>query len=156
MRDYWECQAYVGHLRAEHTRVHQLIQEVQTDLAAAAAGRDRERVVRHLQRLRDELARHFEMEEDGGCLEDAACRCPRLSAEITRIEHEHPLLLRMLERLIDRAATSDIGCNTADFVEAFHRLVKTVQAHEVAENRVVEEAFGTGEFEAEPFSGRAC
>jgi hemerythrin len=126
------------------------VQEVERDLMAASAARHAERIVRDLGRLREELARHFEMEEAGGCLEDAACRCPRLSGEIARLEREHPLMLRMLDRLVERAATGDIGCETDDFVEAFRRLVKSLHAHEAAENHVMAEAFGSGEFEAEP------
>lgn len=158
MRDDFECQAYVAHLRSEHARVHEAVQAVERDLSTSARTRDPQQVVRELQKLRAVLEQHFAAEESGGCLEEAACQCPRLSATIAAIEREHPMLLRMLDRLIERAATNEVGCNTQDFVEAFHRLVKTLRAHEAAENRVLEEAFGTGEFEAEPanYRPRGC
>src|SRR5262245_50052025 len=100
------CEAYAAHLLAEHRRLHVMLR-----LARAAVlqsgGPDRDAtakdVMRVLRQIRDELARHFAQEEAGGCLEEAACRCPSLSTQVRRVEAEHRTLLAELDKLIGRA-----------------------------------------------------
>ena len=139
MRDYAECQAYVEHLRSEHKQIHEAVVLVEHELRAS----DPLRMRGYLQQLRETLSAHFVEEEQGGCLEEAVCCDPRLSPDVSRIEHEHADILKLLDRLIARSDESQ----TPDFHESFRQFAKILHAHEAAEHRILQTAFGTGEFE---------
>jgi len=147
MRDHFVDQAYIDHFRREHSRIHQAVRDVEHELHLAATSRDDERVATRLTQLRQTLARHFNDEDEGGCIEEAISRCPSLSREAVLVEKEHPMLLQLIDRLIERARSGFVGCATDDFVESFRRFAKTLHAHEAAENSILERAFGTAAYE---------
>ena len=76
-------------------------------------------------------------------MEQAVSCVPRLSADVTKIEKEHARIIKLLDRLIERSG----DCVTDDFRESFRQFAKILRTHEVAENRILQIAFGTGEFE---------
>lgn len=143
MRDYSECQAFVEHLRREHNQIHELVFAVDHELRSEDPPCSAEQIHARLSSLRETLARHFEQEEEGGCMEEAACFDPRLSREVSTVEKEHPGLLYLLDGLLER--TSD--CSSSDYRASFHEFATALHAHEAAENRILHTAFGTGEFE---------
>ena len=147
MRDYEECRPYIDHLLAEHRRLHRLIQQTR-DLIIRSGGPDGESsfadVAQVLRRLRSELEHHFAEEEAGGCLDEAASRCPRLSADARRIEADHPELLADVDRLITQA--SDCDCHVESRIALqrdFDNLCHELHAHESAENNLLKQGFGT-------------
>lgn len=147
MRDYNECRPYIEHLMAEHRRLHRLLRQTRVSIVQSS-GPDGDAsfadVARVLQNLRGELAHHFAEEEAGGCLDEAVSRCPNLSAELRRIETEHPEMLAAVDRLIAQAQGCD--CNVQDRIAlslAFDNLCRQLDAHEVAENKVLKQGFGT-------------
>ncbi|MDA1049308.1 MAG: hypothetical protein O3C40_02360 [Planctomycetota bacterium] len=142
MRDFNECKALVDRMCAVHANLHRAVQTIESELHGDEK-RDPGRVRDGLVELRNTLAHHFEEEEADGCLEQAACQCPSLAHDVTMIEHEHPALLKLLDRLISRASRGCDGCSNVDFVESFARLAKTLRVHEAAETRILEQAFGT-------------
>lgn len=142
MRDFDDCKAFVTHLRSEHAQLDHAVQLIDSELHGHDR-RDPAHVYELMLQLRSTLAHHFEEEESGGCLEQAACQCPSLSHDVTIIEHEHPGILKLLDRLVERSSQGCDGCNNQDFVEAFTRFAKTLRAHESAETRILEQAFGT-------------
>ncbi|MBI2480815.1 MAG: hypothetical protein HYV60_19965 [Planctomycetia bacterium] len=142
MRDFNDCKAVVDHLCAEHAQLQRAVQTIESELHSHEK-RDPGRIRDALIQLRDTLVHHFEEEGSGGCLEEAACRCPSLAHEVTIIEREHPAILKLLDQLITRAARGCDGCRNMDFVESFARFAKTVRTHESAETRILEKAFGT-------------
>jgi hypothetical protein len=146
MRDYEECRPYIEHLAAEHRRVHKMLREAHSAIVWSG-GPDRdtssEDLVKKLRHVRQELEHHFAQEEAGGCMDEAVSRCPRLSAEVKRIEAEHPDMLNELDRLIAQAldATASVASRLAierGFDDLYHQLL----AHEAAENAVLREGFG--------------
>ncbi len=141
MRDFSECQPFLVHLRSEHERLHADVREVERALAARSDPVALLKVLESLAALRDELVRHFEEEERGGCIEEAVCRCPRLTREATSVEREHPELLQRLCHLIERVGGSDSGIDEQS-VEDFQQFARSLNAHEAAENRILNEAFG--------------
>ena len=147
MFHYSECNSYVGHLLAEHRRLHVMLR-----LARAAVlqsgGPDRdattEDMLRTLRHVREELAHHFAEEESGGCLEEAACRCPALSAQVRTIEAEHQSLLAELDALIQRCGSCDQNAQQRmAFEDDFAKLCERLHQHEAAENDVLRRGFGT-------------
>lgn len=142
MRDFNDCKAIVDHMCAEHAQLHRTVQAIETELHAHET-RDPGLIRNAMEQLRDALVHHFEEEESGGCLEEAACRCPSLAHDVTIIEREHPVILKLLDQLIARAKRGCDECGNADFVESFVRFAKTMRTHESAETRILEQAFGT-------------
>ncbi len=150
LQDTDQYRHLVVYLRAEHQHLHEVLRSIET----AFAERDKSRapdsapsLLDGLANLREELQRHFSVEEEGGCIEEAVCRCPSLSPEATRLEHQHPVLLGSLDSIIERLRSSsqrehDIG----ETSRQFKQLVKTLHAHEAAEDRIMQRAFG-GQFE---------
>jgi hypothetical protein len=140
------CPIYVEHVLAEHRRLHNMLRLARAAILQSG-GPDRDAtaadVVRVFQQIRGELARHFEEEEGGGCLEEAVSRCPRLSGQARQIEAEHPVLLRDLDALIVQAHASDQSAEAHGAVEhAFNALCERLHAHEAAENDLLRKAFG--------------
>ena len=146
MRDYEDCRPYIDHLLAEHRRLHGMLHRARSAIVQSG-GPDRDAsladIVQDLHRIRGELAHHFADEESGGCLDEAVCRCPRLSAEAKRIEAEHPELLLEIDRLIAQALDGDQSvANRIAIERGFDHLCGQLCAHEAAENRILSQAFG--------------
>lgn len=142
------CDGFVVHLRAEHRRLDELIRRIEALIA-----RSRSRMVDYearnelphgLRELHQELAAHFTEEENGGCLEEAVCNRPSLSVEFRRLEHEHPILLNRLERIIRRAERQGGRAEKLDEAE-FAAFVENLSAHEDAEKRVLSSGLGIAE-----------
>src|SRR5688500_4735137 len=103
MRDYEECRPYINHLLAEHRRLHGMIGKARAAIRQMN-GPDHDATLQHLaqtlEQVRSELRQHFIEEEQGGCMEEAVSRCPRLADDAKRIRVEHPQILGELNRLI--------------------------------------------------------
>src|SRR5262245_65770630 len=102
MQSESEERIYVEHLTAEHRRLDQHIHQT---LARLPDWEQRDsanwitELLAGLAAIRQELVRHFEEEEGGGCLEEAVAHCPGLAAEVSAIEAEHANLLGDLDEL---------------------------------------------------------
>lgn len=147
MRDYEECRPYIDHLQAEHRRLHHMIQQAR-GAVIQSGGPDHDAsvadILRILRNMREELAHHFAEEEAGGCMDEAVSRCPRLAAEVQRIEAEHPELLAQLDGLIVEAADVEKSVkHRVAFENAFDNLSRQIHAHEAAENAILRQGFGS-------------
>lgn len=134
-----DCQAFVVHMRAEHKRLHEQVRSVEQvlSLIQEKTSKDlRGKLINKLSTLRDTMQHHFAEEDAGGCLEEAACRCPELVQIVTQLEHEHSDLLQALDRII-RSAKADPS-RVRDVFPAFH---ERLEAHETAENKVLATGF---------------
>jgi iron-sulfur cluster repair protein YtfE (RIC family) len=146
MRDYDECRPFIDHLLAEHRRLHKLIHQARTSIVQSGGpdgDESCEGVAEILCNLRRELQQHFTEEEEGGCLDEAVSRCPRLSHDAQRLENEHVDLLAEVDRLIVEA--SDCGSHVENRVALqrdFDELCRQLHAHEAAENDLLRQGFG--------------
>jgi hypothetical protein len=146
MNDLDDKFVFVEHMLAEHRRLEQLIRRT---LAAfpedrfADTGDWREPVVEGLVSLRDELAHHFREEDNGGCLEEAAARCPHLSTEVQEATAHQARLLEPLIELIDRCQSA--SCRTATQAKAlaqeFRQVVCELRVHEALECQIIQQGF---------------
>jgi hemerythrin HHE cation binding domain-containing protein len=146
MRDDQESRCYVDHLVAEHRRLHMLVRQMRAAIAQSVGPDERpsfDEVRRVLTRLRDELKHHFAQEDDGGCLDEAVSRCPRLAGEAQRIEAEHPQLLAEISRLLDEAQSlPPTHQNQIAVQRSFGQFCEELRAHERAENALLACGFG--------------
>ena len=148
MRDYEECRPYINHLLAEHRRLHGMLGRARAAVRQMN-GPDHDAtlkdVARILEQVRSELSQHFKEEEQGGCMEEAVSRCPRLADDASRIEREHVQLLAELDRLIAECKDGPENFATRIAVERdFDELCAQLHAHEAAENALLRDAFGSG------------
>ena len=134
----------MGHVLAEHRELFQLIS--QAKLAFNDAGRPlakrREFALKTAETLREHLSEHFAQEEQGGFLEEAVTRVPRLGRRMEEILKQHPPLLAELDSLT--VALADSHLTVADWQEIaqqFETFVGHLQAHERSENAVVQEGY---------------
>ncbi len=134
----------LSHVLAEHRDLFHLLLSVRSALANAGPPTpDRRSDVLHsMHHLRDHLADHFAQEEQGGFLEEAVARIPRLSAAVRSILGQHSLLLANLDRVIEdlEAAPADSGA-WARANHDFEAFSARMTAHERSENAVVQSGY---------------
>jgi hypothetical protein len=139
----WDRRVYLQHIDGEHRRLNDSLRHaaqalhLRTATASEAKGAAVE-LVASLKQLRDELVQHFLEEARGGCMEEAACRCPSLTHEVSQIEAEHRHLLLQLEHLIDREQR---GPQHAVTLDEFNRFAEQVEAYEAHEDHVMHRGF---------------
>src|SRR5205085_10843417 len=90
-------EALVHQVQVQHKELHRMLDEIRSQcdrLAIAQEAADAGTQLREiLHRLKVFLERHFQQEEEGGWLEEAASRIPRLSHSLTELEKQHRELL---------------------------------------------------------------
>ena len=134
----------LGHVLAEHRDLFHLLLSVRSALAAAGPPTpDRQSdAIESMHTLRDHLRDHFAQEEQGGFLEEAVTRVPRLSAAVRSILGQHPGLLADLDRVIEDLEASPV--DSVAWVRAnrdFESFSARMTAHERSENEVVQSGY---------------
>lgn len=138
--------AFAIHLTAEHRRIAECLRHVehQLQLVRADSPGSRAGVTKSLTQLRTELAKHFDEEESGGCLEEAVIHHPASAADASRVVHEHPQMLADLDTLIEKFTSSGgTDRSLGEIRTEFEHFAKRLRAHEAAETRIFQECFGT-------------
>lgn len=151
-----DCRAFLVHWKSAHRQLHDVVRGVR-DILNEPAPQSLEAIhaswanggsaplpsaadlKAQLSHLRDELSRHFDEEEAGGCIEEAVSRLPGLASEARRVEQQHPTLLAHLDhmlRLVDSGRLSDMRLAFAEFDEE-------LRSHERLEDRIIEHGFNT-------------
>lgn len=93
----------------------------------------------YLQALREQVGRHFAIEDEGGFLEEAIARCPGVAAAVTPLLAQHPELLSELDRLLDELTG---GGPHDEWQRAFNQFIDRLLDHEQKECEIVGRAFG--------------
>jgi hypothetical protein len=134
----------LSHVLAEHRDLFHLMSSARAAFAASAPPTAERRlgVLESLRGLRAHLAEHFLQEEQGGFLEEAVTRVPRLSAAVREIVGQHPRLLAQLDAVIERLAVEPFTGSSWDAAaDGFTRFATQMAAHERSENAVVQEGY---------------
>jgi iron-sulfur cluster repair protein YtfE (RIC family) len=133
----------LGHVLAEHRDLFNLMSSVRSALASKESTPDRHAVLLSLlHQLRDHLHNHFAQEEEGGFLEEAVTRMPRLSAAVRSILRQHPDLLAELDRVIGVLESATVPAESwSQASDAFEVFSAHMAAHERSENAVVQEGY---------------
>ena len=146
MNIYDDKRAYMVLLRSEHRDVNEILCHISTlvrPLGDPLTNDSRlAQVVEHLAHLRQELKRHFLVDESGGCLDgcldEAVARCPSIGREVDTIKGEHPRLMEQLDALINQATCIAEGSSEqSDFSQQWERFVAELSNHEDAEDRLL-------------------
>ena len=135
--------ALVQQVRTEHRELHQRVKQIRDRLAALTIPRVSAIASAELRQalvaLHEYVGHHFSQEENGGWLEEAVVRLPRLAHELTVLEGQHDPLLRRLNQLIDETPTGESSLSawkhTADNFDVF---VHDLFAHEAHEEKIMQ------------------
>jgi iron-sulfur cluster repair protein YtfE (RIC family) len=140
-----ESVAYAEHLHHEHRRLNRLLLDISHDVVQLRGPNVDQGLLQRLEArftdLCDQLKVHFAEEEAGGCLEEAATRCPSLAGDIKTIFEEHHILDQLLCRLLSEV--SDTAAKPADIQASWQAFYDKVRTHEAAETRLLRMAFGS-------------
>lgn len=138
-------ESWALHLRLEHQRVCEALRAVEAAVNCwTESPQTSDAVVRHrLGRLRVLLERHFREEEQGGCLDEAAARVPRIGRAVEALYGEHAGLLALLDKVIGATKTDDEYDPPCDEVRAaLFDFAQALRAHERAESEILRWGFG--------------
>lgn len=137
--------AFLREIKEDHRELRRLLDE--TVAMFSQAGKTRistHTIVDTLERLRDQFAIHFSLEEAFGYFEDAVAVAPRLSSRADALRGEHGALYVELCNVVEEAERVLRADNSPAAVRkialkfvAFHH---QFQAHEAAENDLILEA----------------
>jgi len=141
-------EAYVAAVRADHHHQGSLVHGVRAALASGAGSNWSEpsvkAVVKHLEVLQKHLQEHFAREEEGGYLEEALVHAPRLKTEAKRLLAEHPQLLKRFAAAVAAAGSSrTTHAQWPSLAKQLNDAVDALVAHELGENRLLQQAFTT-------------
>jgi len=137
--------AYVLHLRTEHQRLDNVARTILNAFVESCEQQqlfNPDNMADAMLRLSQQMSGHFQVEEDGGCLEQAVSLCPNLSAQASQIQAEHQPLLSELDSIAKLTRLAESKEAQDEVHERFQLFVYELQAHEAAENRLLELAFG--------------
>jgi hypothetical protein len=137
--------AFLREIKEDHRELRRLLEETLSLLSQGSQTRlPGRRVIGLLERLRDQFALHFSLEEAFGYFEDAISVAPRLSARADALRCEHKVLFLEMCAVADEAERLLRGDNAPQTVRklalkfvAFHH---QYQAHEAAEHDLILEA----------------
>ena len=116
---------------AEHRALHALLEEIG---GSAASGGADETLVSRLGTLRDQLAAHFEGEEQSGLFEQIQELAPEQAHECARLCDQHQGLLDQLDEL--REAPAETRATEA-WTRHIHALLAELEDHESRENELL-------------------
>jgi len=143
--DDWRT--YAEHLRIERLHIDRSLEELQHLIANTtqwSTENPTPPLLSHLVQLREQLARHFREEEEGGCMEEAQSRSPSLAEDVQKLQAEHAGFLETLDGLIAKVVL--LAKQPADLQRlqtAFSGFLHQLHAHEAEENRILLFGFGS-------------
>jgi hypothetical protein len=136
----------VSQILAEHQRLFHFLIELQRIFIPtppeSELEKTRDAVVPKLRELRATLEEHFQREEAGGYLEDAACKFPSVGKLVDRIIQEHPVLLTRLDGILETLSSPQITFPQWQIAHSqFAAYMKQQREHEHRENEIIQQGF---------------
>ena len=143
MSDASDSSALVHQVQVQHKELHRMLDDIRLQCDRLAIPSEASAAATHLKevvhRLQKFLQHHFQQEEEGGWLEEAAARIPRLSQSLTNLEKEHRELLGQTDRLIAHLELPPSELLAA--VPRFAALIDAIKTHEAREEEVLSQGF---------------
>jgi hemerythrin len=143
IHDLHEVNPFFQHAVAEHRELHHAFEKVREHLSSKDTSQGRlAEAIRLLTELRDRLSQHFSQEENGGYLEEAITRLPRLEPQAAVLQRQHGEFLDAANQLLrDARRPISLAELWNGLRDGYSRLMKRLEAHEAAENKLLQTAF---------------
>lgn len=125
-----------GEMHREHEALSQKIGLAKESLEKVHSPADS---YQRLRKLRDELQRHFALEEQGGYMREVRERRPNWSDRIDELRRQHAQMLVDVGALVDEA--DELVQRTEEWQGKFEQLLAALSQHEQAENEIVQKAY---------------
>jgi hemerythrin len=124
----------------QHATLHVLLKRLREACASSAKGSSESRTDRRrlIEEFGERLSVHFAAEEDEGYFGMMASVSPALRAKVTRLREEHTEFLALVQRLLTLA---EVAPDRKEFTETLQAFLERFNAHEHAENRLMQEFF---------------
>jgi hypothetical protein len=134
-------------IQDEHARLERMIEEIREELSRPVDPTGfldwKLGFVWRIRDFQNELTKHFDLEEDGGFMEDVISKAPRFAPRVKSLETEHVDALSVLDRI-----TSDLK-SMATFEPEYWNEIKVgitslfdlLEEHEAAERELILEVY---------------
>ena len=138
---------YVNAMTCEHRQIEGLVRRLEQNLDALSAHEpdvpDMAHVEEQLVQLEKFLTGHFQREEEGGFLDDAAVAAPSCAGEAGHLLQEHSQLLTRVRELGDLARQQSVATQAdwQSFAAALRNALRQLGSHEQRENELLHRAF---------------
>ena len=140
-------QQLASRIQDEHERLEKLIQEIREELKCTVDPETfadwKLEFVWKIRDFQNELTKHFDLEEDGGFMEDVVDRAPRFSPRVKALEQEHVDAVQQLEEI-----TSELKQLTvleeplqAEICDRIMTLFDMLEQHEALERELILEVY---------------
>ncbi len=134
----------------EHKLLHAIIRGLQKRLEGGTAASPITVVQTlrgELREFRDHLQRHFDLEEQGGFLDDIVVRLPTAARKIELLRREHETILASVDELLDFCTVEMTQLN--NLCMRVHEMISNLKRHENVEHELIQAAYcldiGTGD-----------
>jgi hypothetical protein len=143
MKNETTCLTFLKQLQVDH---HHLDTEVLKIRAAFHKALDRpcgsierQHVAQSLRVLRDQLRRHFQQEENEGCLWEAASYNTTLCSDVKQVLGQHPLIMDHIDSIVAAVENNSTKADWAvPALEQFDKLARILAEHEQRESIILE------------------
>ncbi len=134
-------------IEKEHEALKQMmgaiLEEMQRPVSGEAFDTWKLEFVWRLRDFRNQLLKHFELEEHGGFTEDMLRIKPENHSRLKELEAQHQEIINTLDRIVE--ALKALSCRDCDqFPEIRHQittLLKQLEAHEAAERELIQSTY---------------
>ena len=134
-------------IQDEHARLEQIIRQIKDELKrpinVTGFADWRLKFVWKIRDFQNELMKHFDLEEDGGFMEDVISRAPRFAPQIKSLEHEHVDAVERLDRItaaLKQLSAFD-GQAWSEISDEIMSLFDSLEEHEAAERELILEVY---------------
>lgn len=134
-------------IQDEHARLEQIIQEIKDELNRPidvdGFSDWKLEFVWKIRDFQNELTKHFDLEEDGGFMEDVISRAPRFAPQIKTLEQEHTEAVKRLDGItatLKQLSAFD-GHTWSEISDEIMALFDSLVEHEAAERDLILEVY---------------
>ena len=139
--------SFVDAIKSEHRMICAKAYQLESALHEATAQKWSlnmiQEVTNRLTDLEHCLHDHFEREEQGGFLDEAAANAPRVAVESAHLMRDHTEILARIREMIEHAKHNQAtdALEWFPFAQSLRALLRQLLAHETQENALLRNAF---------------
>jgi hypothetical protein len=143
MKNESTCLTFLKKLQVDHRHLDSELLKIRAAFHMALErprdSAERRHVAQALRVLRDQLERHFQQEENEGCLWEAASYNATLCGAVKQVLGQHPLILNHIDSIIAEVENNETKADwAAPALQGFDNLARVLAEHEQRESMILE------------------